>query len=558
MLNLYYLWCFILLMFSMKFLLISISFSLFDLSIMFEWVMMDLNSVSFTYIIFLDWISSGFCFVVLFISSMVILYSSSYMGDYNYSSIRFLFLVLMFVLSMFLMILSPNMVSILLGWDGLGLISYCLVIYYMSLKSYLAGMITCLVNRLGDIGLLISISWMFSYGSWNFMFYLMHFQSYLFYLLMICSFTKSAQIPFSMWLPAAMAAPTPVSALVHSSTLVTAGVYLLMRFFNSNYFINDFLIYVSIVTLVMSSLCANYEFDLKKIIALSTLSQLGLMMSSLFMGMVDMTFFHLLSHAMFKSLLFLCSGIIIHLMGGCQDIRFMGSICYSMPLTSCCLNISNLSLCGFPFLSGFYSKDLIIDSTSFLGSNLFTMILFYLSLGLTSIYSIRLFYYSLMTNFKFFPYLNLSEDIYMMKYSVVILSIFSLKFGCIYMWILNLDMKFLLLPFYLKILTLTMVMLGIFMGYEFSYFYKNLINANNSFYLLNGSMWFMYSFSSLMFKSNFKFGNQMIWCSYWGEFYGGMGISYYLQKFSNLIQIYSMNSFKIFFISMLIWILLLI
>nr|YP_010502921.1 NADH dehydrogenase subunit 5 [Nephotettix virescens]UXD78698.1 NADH dehydrogenase subunit 5 [Nephotettix virescens] len=557
MLNLYYLWCFIMLMFSMIFLLISISFSLLDLSVMFEWVMMDLNSINFTYVIFLDWISSGFCFVVLFISSMVILYSSSYMGDYNYSSIRFLFLVLMFVLSMFLMILSPNMVSILLGWDGLGLISYCLVIYYMSLKSYLAGMITCLVNRLGDIGLLISISWMFSYGSWNFMFYLIQFQSDLFYLLMISSFTKSAQIPFSMWLPAAMAAPTPVSALVHSSTLVTAGVYLLMRFFNSHYFINDFLIYISIMTVIMSSVCANYEFDLKKIIALSTLSQLGLMMSSLFMGMVDMTFFHLLSHAMFKSLLFLCSGVIIHLMSGCQDIRFMGSICYSMPLTSCCLNISNLSLCGFPFLSGFYSKDLIIDSSSFTGSNLIMMVLFYLSLGLTSIYSIRLFYYSLLSNFKFFSYLNLSEDIDMMKYSLVTLSLFSLKFGCMYMWILNLDMKFLLLPFYLKVLTFMMLMLGVYVGYEFSHLNLNYINMN-SLYLLNGSMWFMYSFSSLLFKSNYYLGNKMIYYSYWGEFYGGMGVSYYLQKLSNLIQIYSMNSLKIFFVSMLIWVLLLI
>nr|YP_010502895.1 NADH dehydrogenase subunit 5 [Nephotettix malayanus]UXD78672.1 NADH dehydrogenase subunit 5 [Nephotettix malayanus] len=557
MLNLYYLWCLLLFLLSMGSLLISINLSLFDTTIMFEWVLLDLNSINFTYLIFLDWVSSGFCFVVLLISSMVILYSSSYMGDYNYGSIRFLFLVLFFVLSMFIMILSPNMVSILLGWDGLGLISYCLVIYYMSLKSYLAGMITCLVNRLGDIGLLISISWMFSYGSWNFMFYLTQFQPELFYLLILSSFTKSAQIPFSMWLPAAMAAPTPVSALVHSSTLVTAGVYLLMRFFNPKYFVNDFLIYVSIVTLIMSSLCANYEFDLKKIIALSTLSQLGLMMSSLFMGMVDMTFFHLLSHAMFKSLLFLCSGIIIHLMGGCQDIRFMGSICYSMPLTSCCLNISNMSLCGFPFLSGFYSKDLIIDSTSFLGSNMLMMILFYLSLGLTSIYSIRLFYYSLVSNLKFFPYFNMSEEIYLMKYSVVILSLFSLKFGCVYMWILNLDMKFLLLPFYLKVLTLLLVTVGLFIGYELSYSYKNLISIN-SYYLLNGSMWFMYSFSSWMFMSTYIFGHRMNNVTLWGEFYGGMGISYYLQKCSNLLQMYSMNSMKIFFISMLIWCLMLI
>nr|ATF28585.1 NADH dehydrogenase subunit 5 [Exitianus indicus] len=541
---------------SVIFLSLSIYLSLMDLSVFFEWSLNSVNSVNFTYIIFVDWVSTGFCFVVLFISSMVVLYSKSYMGSYNYSSVRFLFLVLMFVLSMFLMILSPNLVSILLGWDGLGLISYCLVIYYMSLSSYLAGMITCLVNRLGDIGLLISISWMFSYGSWNFLFHLGYFESNLFYLLILSSFTKSAQIPFSMWLPAAMAAPTPVSALVHSSTLVTAGVYLLMRFFNSNIFVNDFLLYVSIVTLLMSSICANYEFDLKKIIALSTLSQLGLMMSSLFMGMVDMSFFHLLSHAMFKSLLFLCSGIIIHLMGGCQDIRFMGSICVSMPLTCCCLNISNMSLCGFPFLSGFYSKDLIIDSVSFMGSNISFIILYYLSLGLTSLYSIRLFYYSLLTNFKFISFLNLSEDIDTMKYSIVILSIFSLKFGCVYMWLINLDMTFLLLPFYLKILTLTMVMLGGFLGYELSLMKTSL--GLSSFVHMNGSMWFMYSFSSFLFNFNYKMGSQLNFLMNWGEFYGGMGMSFYFMKLSNRIQLYSMSSINLFFFSLIIWYLILV
>nr|YP_010502882.1 NADH dehydrogenase subunit 5 [Exitianus nanus]UXD78659.1 NADH dehydrogenase subunit 5 [Exitianus nanus] len=551
MLNLYYTWFSILFLLSMNFLILSLYLSLYNFSFMFEWILMELNSVNFTYLIYLDWISSGFCFVVLFISSMVVLYSVSYMGDYNYSSVRFLFLVLMFVLSMFLMILSPNLVSILLGWDGLGLVSYCLVIYYMSLSSYLAGMITCLVNRLGDIGLLISISWMFSYGSWNFIFHLDYYPMELFYLVIISSFTKSAQIPFSMWLPAAMAAPTPVSALVHSSTLVTAGVYLLMRFFNSLFFLNDFFLYVSITTLLMSSICANYEFDLKKIIALSTLSQLGLMMSSLFMGMPDLSFFHLLSHAMFKSLLFLCSGIIIHLMMGCQDIRFMGSICLSMPLTCCCFNISNMALCGFPFLSGFYSKDLIVDMVSFSGSNLFVILLYYFSLGLTSLYSIRLFYYTLMMNFKFICFLDMSENISTMSYSVFILSLFSLKFGCVFLWLINLDMSFLLLPFYLKTMTLLMVSLGLFLGYDLS-ISLNFIMVN-SYYLMNGSMWFMYGFSSFFYNLNYKFSYNLNLCMNWGEFYGGMGGSFYLMKLSNFIQFYSMSPLNFFFISLIIW-----
>nr|YP_010757433.1 NADH dehydrogenase subunit 5 [Leofa pulchella]WEU77776.1 NADH dehydrogenase subunit 5 [Leofa pulchella] len=555
-LNLYYIWSFLLMFVSFMFMLLSFFLCINSTSFVFEWVLMDSNSIHLTYLLYLDYISTGFCFVVLFISSMVILYSSVYMGNYNYSSLRFMYLVLMFVLSMLLMVLSPNLVSILLGWDGLGLVSYCLVIYYMSLKSFLAGMITCLVNRLGDIGLLISIGWMFSYGSWSFLMYLDYFDSGLFVLLIVSSFTKSAQIPFSMWLPAAMAAPTPVSSLVHSSTLVTAGVYLLIRFFNYEIFKNNLLVYISVITMIMSSMCANYEFDLKKIIALSTLSQLGLMMSCLFMGMVNLSFFHLLSHAMFKSLLFLCSGIIIHLMMGCQDIRMMGSVCMSMPLTCCCFNIANMALCGFPFLSGFYSKDLIIESVSFMGSNMFIFLLFYLSLGMTSFYSIRLFYYSMLSNFKFLSFFSLSEDISFMKYSIIMLSGFSVSFGCIYMWVVNLDMSFLILPFYLKISTLFLVILGLYSGYEVSKSNSNFMS--NVFYFFNGSMWFMYSFSSILYSQGYKLGLLLNLNMYWGEFYGGLGISFYLMKISNYIQFYSLSTLKVFFLSLMVWCLFLI
>nr|YP_010757407.1 NADH dehydrogenase subunit 5 [Aconurella montana]WEU77750.1 NADH dehydrogenase subunit 5 [Aconurella montana] len=554
-LNIYNIYTFLLFFFSMYFFLLGLFFNIFSMSIMLEWSLLDLSSISICYVIYLDWISCVFCSVVLFISSMVIMYSKIYMGDYNFNSIRFLFLVLMFVLSMLMMILSPNLVSILLGWDGLGLISYCLVIYYSSLSSYLAGLITCLVNRLGDIGLLISISWMFSYGSWNFIFHLPYLLENLYYMIIVSSFTKSAQIPFSMWLPAAMAAPTPVSSLVHSSTLVTAGVYLLIRFFNSLVYLNSFFLLISLMTMVMSSVCASYEYDLKKIIALSTLSQLGLMMSCLFLGMVDFCFFHLLSHAMFKSLLFLCSGIIIHLMMGFQDIRCMGSICLSMPVTCCCFNISNLALCGFPFLSGFYSKDLIIDSLSFLGCNFFYIIFFYLSLGLSSLYSIRLFYYTIIHNFKGLSYMNLSEDISLMKFSVLALAIFSVSFGCVYMWLINLDMGFILLPFYLKLLTLIMMTIGFLLGYELMM--HNLV-FYNSFYFLNGSMWFMYSYSNFLYKVTYNGSLELFSELNWGEYYGGFGLTFCTLKISNLFQMYSLSSLKMFFMSIIIWLLFLI
>nr|YP_010478296.1 NADH dehydrogenase subunit 5 [Nesophrosyne sp. 126 GMB-2012]UVI59740.1 NADH dehydrogenase subunit 5 [Nesophrosyne sp. 126 GMB-2012] len=551
-LNLYYVWSLLLFLMSMFFLGLCLNFMLLDYSLMIEWILMSLNSLSVSYFIFVDWISMGFCFVVFFISSMVVLYSGVYMGTYDYSSIRFLMLVLMFVTSMLLMIMSPSLVSIMLGWDGLGLVSYCLVIYYSSLKSYLAGMITCLINRLGDIGLLVSISWLFGYGSWNFMFYLEYYGNYIFYLIMISSFTKSAQIPFSSWLPAAMAAPTPVSALVHSSTLVTAGVYLLIRFYSYLIFMNYFFMFVGIMTMTMSSFCANYEFDLKKIIALSTLSQLGLMMSCLFMGLVDLSLFHLLSHAMFKSLLFLCSGVIIHLMGGSQDIRVMGSICVSLPLTCSCFNIANMSLCGVPFLSGFYSKDFIIEVGVFNGLNMFYLIFFYLGLGMTSLYSIRLIYYTLLVgyNYNSFIYSGLGGMIYHMKYSLIMLSVFSLSFGCMFMWLTNLDLGFLVLPFSIKVLSLLMVSLGIYLGYELN-FISYLMP--NKYYFLNGSMWFMYSYSYGLLKVSYMYGLNLLNTMYWGEYYGGAGLSFYLGSVSNLMQLMFFGSLKGFCLMLIIW-----
>nr|YP_010478236.1 NADH dehydrogenase subunit 5 [Nesophrosyne sp. 281 GMB-2012]UVI59680.1 NADH dehydrogenase subunit 5 [Nesophrosyne sp. 281 GMB-2012] len=553
MLNLYYIWSLLLFLMSSLFLGLCLNFMLLDYSLMVEWVILSFNSVSMSYFIYLDWISMGFSFVVFFISSMVVLYSGVYMGTYNYSSVRFLLLVLMFVTSMLLMIVSPSLVSIMLGWDGLGLVSYCLVIYYSSLKSYLAGMITCLINRLGDIGLLISISWLFGYGSWNFMFYLDYYSDFIFYLIIISSFTKSAQIPFSSWLPAAMAAPTPVSALVHSSTLVTAGVYLLIRFYNYFMFTNYFFMFVGIMTMILSSLCANYEFDLKSIIALSTLSQLGLMMSCLFMGLVDLSMFHLLSHAMFKSLLFLCSGIIIHLMGGSQDIRMMGSICVNLPLTCSCFNVANMALCGFPFLSGFYSKDFIIEMGVFNGLNMLYLIMFYLSLGLTSLYSIRLIYYTLLAGYSYNSLINsgLGGTIYHMKYSLILLSFFSVTFGCTFIWLTNLDLGFLILPLTVKILSLAMVSLGVYLGYELSFIISYLMP--NKYYFLNGSMWFMYSYSYGFFKANYMYGLSVFNAMYWGEYYGGAGISFYLSKVSNLMQFMFLGSLKGFCLMLIVW-----
>lgn len=185
--------------------------------------------------------------------------------------------------------------------------------------------------------------------------------------------TKSAQIPFSAWLPAAMAAPSPVSALVHSSTLVTAGVYVLIRF--SGCIVGGWYLFLGIIsrlTILISAISAVFEPDVKKVVALSTLSQLGVIMLAISVGAVRVCFFHLVRHALFKALMFLCVGRVIHF-SGIQDLRYLGAFAYKRPIIIGWLIVACLSLIGFPFLSGFYSKDLVIES--FLGGGLRVVLL---------------------------------------------------------------------------------------------------------------------------------------------------------------------------------------
>lgn len=188
-----------------------------------------------------------------------------------------------------------------------------------------------------------------------------------------------------------------MSALVHSSTLVTAGVYLLIRFniLLVDTFLGKFLLLMGGLTMFMAGIAANFEFDLKKIIALSTLSQLGLIIRILAIGFPKLAFFHLLTHALFKALLFMCAGAIIHNIKNSQDIRDIGGLVYFIPLTTSCLNVANLALCGLPFLAGFYSKDLILETVLLSNLNFFSFFLYFFSTGLTVCYSFRLSFYSL-------------------------------------------------------------------------------------------------------------------------------------------------------------------
>nr|UBK11847.1 NADH dehydrogenase subunit 5 [Ovalona pulchella] len=452
-------------------LLFSLSIFLSILGIYIDWTMKSFfiewtlggGPISFSVTFFIDKMALLFLATVFFISANVVMYSQSYMEEDVYLE-RFILLVFGFVISMFLLIISPNILSILLGWDGLGLVSYCLVIYYSSKKSNSAGMLTVLSNRVGDVCLLISIAWFTMVGDYVYLFWVDSFSflwqnKTLSLLIMLAAITKSAQIPFSAWLPAAMAAPTPVSALVHSSTLVTAGVYLLIRFslFIHNDILNVLFI-LSILTMFMAGLVAAFECDLKKVIALSTLSQLGVMMFSISLGLHDIAFFHLITHALFKAMLFLCAGILIHGVVGSQDIRDFGSMISMYPMVGVCLNLANLSLCGLPFMSGFYSKDLIVELAVQGNWSTFMMLILYMSLGLTVFYSFRLTYYSFVSESRGLCMKFLADNEYILVGPVINLSICSLLTGPFLSNFLLVNPSLVLLPFSIKILTLLIIL----------------------------------------------------------------------------------------------------
>nr|YP_010722715.1 NADH dehydrogenase subunit 5 [Luehdorfia puziloi]WDW20233.1 NADH dehydrogenase subunit 5 [Luehdorfia puziloi] len=563
--SIYFISFFFLFFFSMMSFFFLLYFIMENIVFFLEWEIISFNSMNLVMSILLDWMSLLFLMFVLLISSSVIYYSKSYMSsELNFN--RFVMLVLLFVLSMILLIISPNMISIFLGWDGLGLVSYCLVIYYQNIKSYNAGMLTALSNRIGDVMILMVISWMMNYGSWNYIFYLNFMNNdlsmkFISLLLIIAAMTKSAQIPFSSWLPAAMAAPTPVSSLVHSSTLVTAGVYLLIRF---NFMLIDMfflkiLLLLSGLTMLMAGVSANYEFDLKKIIALSTLSQLGLMMSILSMGLSDLAFFHLLTHAMFKALLFMCSGVIIHMMNDIQDIRFMGGINLYIPLTSLCMNISNLALCGIPFLAGFYSKDLILEMVSMSNLNMMIFFLYYFSTGLTMFYTIRLLMYLMINDYNLLTIYNLYDEDYIMLKSMFLLLMMSLITGSFLMWLIFSYPYMIYLPFNLKMLVIYISLMGLFMGYLISNMKiyslnKFLMTYNMSNFL--SLMWFMPNLSTYGLNYNFLKYSQNLMKNIdmgWSEMYSGQGMFKVIKNYSIFYYFFQMNNFKIYLFSFILW-----
>nr|YP_009250781.1 NADH dehydrogenase subunit 5 [Phyllidia ocellata]AMY15499.1 NADH dehydrogenase subunit 5 [Phyllidia ocellata] len=349
----------------MTMLCLSAFFFSLNKTIVLEINLFSLSSMDFSLMIIFDKISVGFSMIVTLISGSVFLFAQKYMEEDPFCG-RFIWILLSFVISMNLLIFSGSIFFLLLGWDGLGITSFALIIYYESKESQLAGFQTLLVNRIGDVIIVLSVFLFLSEGQLtlismsNSMFY----SSGLILMLCIAALTKSAQFPFSSWLPAAMAAPTPVSALVHSSTLVTAGIFIIIRLsmnLDLDEMICGILMMCGSITCLLGGWAATYENDVKKIIALSTLSQLGVMVFSLGLNLPALALFHLYTHALFKALLFLAAGHILMVTFGSQDIRMIGGVGMLMPFTCVMFNISSLCLVGAPFMSAFYSKHMILE-----------------------------------------------------------------------------------------------------------------------------------------------------------------------------------------------------
>lgn len=292
----------------------------------------------------------------------------------------------------------------------------------------------------------------------------------------------------------------------------------------------------------MAGLGANFEFDLRRIIALSTLRQLGLIIITISVGLSGLAFFHLLTHALFRALLFMCAGGVIHSMGDSQDIRFIGGLSVCMPFTSSCLMVSNFALCGMPFLSGFYSRDFILEMFSMSYVNMFGFFLLFLSTGLTVCYSFRLFYFVMCGDFNFVSSHFMGEANYNMVFGMVGLLVISVFGGSSLMWLICPSPSVICLPYYLRFLTLFVVIVGGWLGYGLASF----VFGDGLFSIVwygwssfSGSMWyipFLSTYSVSFWPLEVGYKSIRVFDFGWIEYFGGQGFYWAFFNLSRVNQ----------------------
>jgi len=415
----------------------------------YDWISVGGFNIGIGYLI--DKFSSIMLVVVLSISSIVHLYSIDYMKEEKDFK-RFFSYIALFTFSMVLLVISNNLIQLFIGWEGVGLVSYLLIgFFYKKQSAIKANLKAFLINRIGDMFFILGIAMVYAvfdsfdyktiFGSINITnistldhYFGLDYIDFACLFLFFGAMAKSAQIPLHVWLPDSMEGPTPISALIHAATMVTAGIFMVARLsplYELALFTNDFILLIGASTALFIGVIAIFENDIKKVIAYSTISQLGYMVTALGINAYSTSFFHLYTHAFFKALLFLCAGSVIMSLHHNQDIRTMGGLKSKLPITYISFLIGTLCIIGFPFTSGFFSKDLILEVMLYKNSTISFIAYLMLLLGalVTTIYSLRLLFLVFFNEYRGEDLQNIREQSKVITIPLIMLSVLSILSG---------------------------------------------------------------------------------------------------------------------------------